>query len=1050
MPIRNCSPAGAPAPLYTAARWNLARLGLVASLATACGQDNATAALRALGVTGETSAICLERDADGAFTIGRDRADCPDYQTPRGAPGERHLHLLVTQPISGEVALVDLGTSIGEAVIDFEPSQPGYSFMPVGADPGAIVSTPGGMASFVGVAETGREGIFGLPSTCIGSRPESSPLRDIRTWPACRLPAAPGPLLLLDDPALDDDQDPSTPDRVRARCDSEYVDRAELLGTALAAEREVCAADLARERPLSGRRKLVVTLPSLAEVWVLDAQELLDRTPGTFEACAPEATAVLGVEPLDVAQRLPADLVPSSPSCAPVGFNHGPAAESYRAWPEDVALDDEGVLYVADSQAPVIHVLDASNPCALSTLPSLHPLSYSDPNAVVTTRRLDVSALTSAGKRFLYAIDNSTSRTAGTLMAFDVSPGSTERTPIVRERSPFNPQEAPDRITLPRDVADIQFVTQDSPQPNNLGIYVEGISCDPNPSTSLDSVATLYRPRADLSAGANPGLLRGTYALAALHSGQLAVVDVEDLDGVCRRPVEVNHDAVEDEFGCRNDDPSVPPSTPTTGGYRLLGTQTVTNELSCNVVAAHRARSRGFFTNEAGTAKSAGLRAFPTLTLDSGRSVATDLSDEGRDQPKMLGARYVAGERAVLYVGPLPYATDDQGSRLELDPKLADRSSLLLSYEEPRNFVPAEDFSATYEGVVRAPSRAIFRAPTTEEGYGIVDEGLNASFCNSGVQDMDLSADVGRGLAVPAGAPLATFARQSADYVQVTASLLDEDDPYWSSAEGASCGSELYASNGDNPTALLGRPLCDSVFGPANVPLPFASRDLRIVAATEDQLLVEPREFDPNVNSAQRRQQLMQFLSCCFPGPSEFQIRAGRQWVMRGSVTGVGHHVTTDPTSRRCVNDCSPLVQKLAGRAFELSCSENCPRDEGAPPAIGLANPEQDFACVVDDTTGGIDPGEPGSECVFQSLTSRLAIYRGQQPSRRDMRFRWQFSDGFSPFTFSLTSTERNRSSPRSLLLLPEVGQLVVTDGSAPGLTFVAVSSSSLTTTALY
>jgi hypothetical protein len=1042
-----------PIRLYTASRWTLARLGLVASAATACGQDNATIPIRALGVTGETSAICLARDADGAFTLGRDRADCPDYQTPRGAPGERHLHLLVTQPISGEVALVDLGGSLDEAIVDFEPTQPGYSFMPVGANPGAIVSTPGGVASFVGVSETGREGIFGLPSSCVSPRPESSPLRDIRTWPACRLPAAPGPMLVLDDPALDDDQDPSTPDRVRARCDSDYVDREELLGTALAANREQCAADLALERPASGRRKLVVTLPSLAEVWVLDAQELLDRTPGSFDACVPEAMATLGVESLDVEQRLPPDLVPSSASCAPVGLNHGPPAESYRPWPEDVALDDEGVLYVADSQAPVIHVLDASNPCALSTLPSLHPMSYTDPNAVVTTRRLDVSSLTSAGQRFLYAIDNSSTRTAGSLMAFDVSPSSTERTPIVRARSPFNPNEPPDRITLPRDVADIQFVTQDTPQSDGLGIYVEGIACDPNPNrVAPESIPALYRPRADLSAGARPTLLRGTYAIAALHSGQVAVIDIEDLDGACRRPIEVNHDAVEDEFGCSNDDPTVPPVPPsstTTGGYQLLGVQTVTNELSCNIVAPHRTRSLGFFTNSVGTAKSAGLRAFPTLTLDSGRSVATDQSDEGRDQPKMLGARYIADETAELYVGPLRYTTNSEGSRLELDPQLADRSSLLLSYEEPRNFVPAEDFTATYEGVVRAPSRAIFRAPTTEEGYGVVDEGLNASFCNAGVQDMDLTADVGRGLSVTARSALETFVRGSADYVQLTASLLEEDDPYWDSAEGASCGAELFENTGDNPAALLGRPLCDSQFGPPELPVPLPARDLRIVAANEDQLLVEPRDFNPNRNSQERRRQLMRFVSCCFPGPSEFQIRAGRQWVMRGAASGVAHHVTTDPTSRRCVNDCSPLVQKLAGRAFEISCTDNCSA-AGQPPPVGLADPTQDFACVVDDTSGGIDPGEPGSECVFQSLTSRLAIYRGQAPSRRDMRFRWQLSDGFSPFTFSLTSTERQRSSPRSLSLVPELGQLVVTDGSAPGLSFVAISSSNLTSTALY
>jgi hypothetical protein len=192
----------------------------------------------------------------------------------------------------------------------------------------------------------------------------------------------------------------------------------------------------------------------------------------------------------------------------------------------------------------------------------------------------------------------------------------------------------------------------------------------------------------------------------------------------------------------------------------------------------------------------------------------------------------------------------------------------------------------------------------------------------------------------------------------------------------------------------------------------------------------------------------MQLVSCCFPRQSEFQIRAGYQWVVRGSVTGVGHHVTTDPTSRRCVNDCGPLVQKLTGRAFELSCSADCP--ERDRPSVGLADPKKDFACVVSDTTGGIDPGEPGSECVFQSLTSRFAIYRGLTRTVRDTRFRWQFSDGFSPFSVALTSTERTRSSPRSLLLVPELGQLVVTDGSAPGLTFVAVSSSNLTPTALY
>src|SRR6185436_14991708 len=134
--------------------------------------------------------------------------------------------------------------------------------------------------------------------------------------------------------------------------------------------------------------------------------------------------------------------------------------------------------------------------------------------------------------------DNSTTITAGSLLAFDVSPGSSDRTPIVRERAFFTPEEPPDRIQTPRDVADVEFVFQDNAIPDlSTGIAVEGIACDPNPiRVPLDSPAALYRPTGDRSFGARPTRLRGTFAFAALHSGQLAVIDVEDLDGACRRP----------------------------------------------------------------------------------------------------------------------------------------------------------------------------------------------------------------------------------------------------------------------------------------------------------------------------------------------------------------------------------------------------------------------------------------------------------------------------------------------------------------------------------
>jgi hypothetical protein len=385
----------------------------------------------------------------------------------------------------------------------------------------------------------------------------------------------------------------------------------------------------------------------------------------------------------------------------------------------------------------------------------------------------------------------------------------------------------------------------------------------------------------------------------------------------------------------------------------------------------------------------------------------------------------------------LLYSTDEPTALLDVDPATADRSSLLLSYEEPRAYLPGEDFLATYEGGVRPVSAALFSVdPAT--GLGVVDEGLNAAFCTSGVQDMDLVREAGRGLGV-APADDAAFARRHADYVQIVSDLLDEDDAYWSApSPGATCGAELFQSGG-NTTRISGRSLCDQFFLPAEVQS--EQRDFRIVQASEGRLLVEPRSYAPGEMSESRRQQLSEFAACCFPTMTPFQIRAGHQWVVRGSGTGFAHAVKTDPNSLRCVADCNPMASRQRGRAYEITCSENCPADPLDPlgrAAVGAAVAGQDFACVVDGTDNGIDPGEPGSECIFQSLTTRFALYRGRQASLRDMRFRWQFSDGFSPLVFGLTNVDRPRSTPLSLFPWPESGQLLLSDGSARGLTFVS------------
>src|SRR5258707_1308052 len=74
---------------------------------------------------------------------------------------------LVTQSIAGEVALIQL-TGGPAGVVDVDKSTPGYNFLRIGANPVDIVSTPDGVATFVGVAELNKPGIYALPTTCLG------------------------------------------------------------------------------------------------------------------------------------------------------------------------------------------------------------------------------------------------------------------------------------------------------------------------------------------------------------------------------------------------------------------------------------------------------------------------------------------------------------------------------------------------------------------------------------------------------------------------------------------------------------------------------------------------------------------------------------------------------------------------------------------------------------------------------------------------------------------------------------------------------------------
>ena len=958
---------------------------------SACTETPVSLPLRSLERSGEVSFACVSTDGEGAHINV-----CPDFD------GERRMLALVTQTLRGEVAVVDLSAG---SVVDYDPSTPGFNFIPVGENPGDIVTTPGGVASFVGIGGAGRAGIIALPSSCL-----RRPAQDLTAWPACSLPKAPGQMRVLIDSA--DDQG-----RIRASCDVTPTTDAATPGNAIAASREVCPADLALEIVEPGRRKLLVEIPDLGGMAVIDAQELLDRAPGSFDPCSVERFLPLEVQlpPGDTLQPIPDDL--QAPGCVAPEVNYGPPANGFLPRPAGFELADHK-LYVADLAAPVVHVIDAKDPCALTEQPPLLPVSFESQNRLVTSRKVAVSPPTRSGQRFLYSIDDF----EGSVMVFDVTPGSVNRTPIVRPGSPLLPFEPADRIAFSSPARDISFALRDAPITDPVtGVGTVGTLCDPDPDLDLNAPGAKYRTSLDYTRGARPRQLRGVFGFVALASGQVAVVDVEDWDAACRRPVQANSDPAEDFRGCAAD-----PSTPSNYSIGPVedGKRTVSGEASCRIVQQHRARSGSIVdSNNAVGTRAPAIRSFPRLRAPAGSNMAPGLTPESRPNPKLLAVDFAApgggSEPAEIFISTNLYqrGSSNAANDLVLEPAEAERLSLTLMRRQPRAFAE-EDVLVEYEGVLSAERPAGFLqigAPGADSVLRDVDGG----FCNRGVEDEALATEVAAELGVAAN-KRAAYAARHADYVQITSELRGESDRYWTDGAGKGCRGTTTGK-----AAYFG---CRQAFGNAETPLD--RRDFRIVAAYQNELIVEPR----GATSSAGRQEVLDDLACCFGGSAlRYKLRAGHQWIVRGERSGFRHNVVADP-DLRCIRDCNPRRSLLRSRILEVSNSACTGSECGIGPST-----KADVACVV-GSDSALSPGGAGAECIFENLLYRFAIYRGNQPSVRDMAFSYQLIGGFSPLVANLAA-QTAAVSPQSMTFVPQLGQLAVVDGAAEGLVLVSLDT---------
>lgn len=142
-----------------------------ASLAAACGSTPAISNTNNIIRATDVELVCLE--VVGAAVTPRPTSRCTLSDTDNG-PGANptfRLHAVVPQFDRGELAVIDLATTAGVALVDNSPAIPGYSFLPVGEFPVAITSDIGESSGYVYVASGRSDRVHRLDAAALRSDP---------------------------------------------------------------------------------------------------------------------------------------------------------------------------------------------------------------------------------------------------------------------------------------------------------------------------------------------------------------------------------------------------------------------------------------------------------------------------------------------------------------------------------------------------------------------------------------------------------------------------------------------------------------------------------------------------------------------------------------------------------------------------------------------------------------------------------------------------------------------------------------------------------------
>jgi hypothetical protein len=1016
----------------------------------ACSQTPTSVPVRTFERAQRMDVVCLQvyDPTTGLPNIpeGRRQEECaPVPPSLNGGGLLNQLFALVTQSTRGELAVVNL--SAGELIDQSRPT-PGINFVPVGGLPTDVAVTPDGQMAFVGSAETNKAAIYGIPTRrilgdTVGTRPaDPDGTPTLASWPVCALPQNPGALTVVPRARKADPfPDAGTDAGVDAGPDYELVvvlpgDHRSSAKIVTLDPRPFIRGARPKGTPVAEGED-VLAPGSLAPCKYTAAIELVgeDFVPSSFRKGAAWGDGIPAADggvnltcdrPAAGGCKLPSCCASATPVAADGGEAGAPAPSTDGGACTDTtdagevasepgpldgprlvaAVRDDQLLYVADGNLPLVHVIDLSVPGAPQELAPLMATSLSNPSRPISIRDLSVSPTTRDYKRYLYAVD----REEGSILVYDVTdPKTASREPLRRPHPELNPFQPEDRIAFGTPVVAVSFARHDWPLRLLNGVRIpdakSGVLCNPNPNLTAANATSDYgfffrANSTDPDVQLGPRRLRGIFGFATLANGSVVAIDVDDWDAPCRAPAEPIA-ATDPKFSPSSLFTRPAPAGPTDlDAYHGVVPEAVTGEVFFPVSAPHRMRSDTLLKSDAtSTGKVPRLDGTPSISAN-GTPLA--FAGPGSEKTPLILPTGIALP-AQVSVGALGvrFATESADVHIDQD--------WTLTYE---GIVPGFDGLSAF---VKTEAELANAKPTAADYETLVLQQSEARFCARGVEDWTQGGE--RAGLVTAetrrlgGTPPNRLDRQMVDYVQLTEDLLSSTDPYWNNADDpGQCW-------GGIPAGRARYDACNSTYGAAADQR--GERDFPILEAYDDHVVVG-RFYTPAdggreaVSREPSNAPFMRLMRCCFHHQVRFRVRTGGEWSLVGRAPGGGagvgflSHMQVDANGR-CVTSCEQREALLSSRAPAIPGGTGLSAPDRNS-AVSLRNPMFSFWMV----NGLASATTPVRDTVFTFRT------RGQ----------------FTPLTVNVGGGTIS-VNPQSMRFIETLGQIAVVDAASQGLVLI-------------